>query len=143
MCEADVATEDAPNGDKQSKGLRTISCHIESSTQEALRDDSSILPWLVEHAGCILFWCQKRRHGRTPFERLFGKNPSEESVPFGEKEGIVKAYLHRSHDQNESQIQIRNLARQCGTIVQNVLLGMQSEDWNLKTEGQRNHQQRN
>ena len=69
---AEVATEDAVKCDKQSNGLieiavmliggnlRTIKCHIESSTQEALRDDSLILPWLVEHEGSILSRCQKR-----------------------------------------------------------------------------------
>ena len=66
MCRAEVATEDAVQGDEQANGLiestmmlirgiiGTIKCHFESSTQEELRDDSPILPWLVEHAGCIL-----------------------------------------------------------------------------------------
>ena len=79
-------------GDKQSNGLieksvmplrgiiRTIKCHIDSSTQEALRDDSPILRWLVEHAGCILSRCQKGRDGETPCERLHGKKLSQEFV---------------------------------------------------------------
>ena len=84
-------------GDKESNGLienavmllrgiiRTIKCHIESRTQEPLSDDSPVIPWLVEHAGCILSRCQKGRDGRTPFERLHGKKPTQECVPFGEK----------------------------------------------------------
>ena len=79
--------------DKESNGLienavmslrgniRTIKCHIESTTQEPLSDDSPVTPWLVEHAGCI----RKSRDGRTPFERLHGKKPTQEFVPFGEK----------------------------------------------------------
>ena len=39
---------------------------------------------MVEHAGCILSRCQKGRDGKTPFERLHGKKPTQEFVPFGE-----------------------------------------------------------
>ena len=53
--------------------------------QEPLNDDSPVMPWLVEHAGCILSRCQKGRDGKTPFERLHGKRPTQEFVPFGEK----------------------------------------------------------
>ena len=53
--------------------IRTTKCHVESCTQEEPREDSPILPWLVEHAGSILSRCQKGRDGRTPLE------------PFGEK----------------------------------------------------------
>ena len=40
---------------------------------------------MVEHAGWILSRCQKGRDGRTPFERLHGKKPTQVFVPFGEK----------------------------------------------------------
>ena len=81
-CNAEVTTEDAVRGDKPSNGLventvmlfrgviRTIECHVESCTREELREDSPILPWLVEHAGSILSRCQKGRDGRTPFEKI-------------------------------------------------------------------------
>ena len=87
----------AVEGDKESNGLienavialrgiiRTIKYHIESRTQEPFSDDSPVIPWLVEHGGCILSRCQKGRDGRTPFERLHGKKPTQEFVPFGEK----------------------------------------------------------
>ena len=45
--------------------------------QEEFREDSPILPWLVEHAGSMLSRCQKGRDG--------GKKPTQESVPLGEK----------------------------------------------------------
>ena len=35
--------------------------------------------------GSILFRCQKGRDGRTPFERLHGKKPTQGFVPFGER----------------------------------------------------------
>ena len=65
--------------------IRTIKCHIESRTQEPLGDESPVIPWLVEHAGCILSRCQKGRDGKTPFERMHGKKPPQEFVPFGEE----------------------------------------------------------
>ena len=82
MCKAEVTTEDAVKGDEESNGLienavmllrgiiRTVKCHIESRTQEPLNDDSLVMPWLVEHARCILSRCQKGRDGRTPLEIL-------------------------------------------------------------------------
>ena len=88
--------EDAVKGDKPSNGLldnavmmlrgviRTFKCHWESCTQKELREDSPVLPWLVEHAGSILSRCQKGRDGQAPFERLHGK-PTQEFVPFGER----------------------------------------------------------
>ena len=74
---AEVATEDAVTGDKQTTGLienavmqlrgilRTIKCHIKSST-EPVRDESLILPRLVEHAGNVRSRCQRGRDGWTP-----------------------------------------------------------------------------
>ena len=62
MCKAEVATEDAVKADEESilfienavmqicGIIRTIKCHIESSTQEPLSDESPFLLWLVEHA---------------------------------------------------------------------------------------------
>ena len=96
-CNAVVATEDAVNGDKPSNVLvedavmllrgimRTTNCPVETCIQEELRNDSPIFPWLVEHAGSVLSRCQKGRDGRTPSERLHGKQPTQEFVPFGEK----------------------------------------------------------
>ena len=115
MCKIEVTTEDAVKGDKESNGLienaamplrgfiRTIKCHIESRTQEPLSDDSPVMPWLVEHAGCILSRCQKSRDGKTPFERMHGEKPTQEFVPFGEK-STGKTNHHRSEEQDEPQI---------------------------------------
>ena len=61
------------------------SAHIESNTQEPLSDESPILPWLVEHAGCILSRREKGHDGKTPLGRLHGKRPTQKIVPFGEK----------------------------------------------------------
>ena len=80
LCKAEVATQE--NAVILLRGIiRTIKCHIESRTQELLNDDSPVMPWLVEHAGCILSRCQKGDGGR-PFERLHGEKPTQEFVPF-------------------------------------------------------------
>ena len=94
---AEVATEDAVKGDEPSNGLiensvmllrgtvRTLTCHIESSPHEELREAPPLLPWFVEHAGSILSRCQKGRDGRTPFEILYGEKPSQQFVPYSGK----------------------------------------------------------
>ena len=96
-CNAEVTLEDPVKGASLQTGfvknavmllrgvLRTIKCPVESCTQEELREDSPILPWLVEHAGSILSRCQNGRDGRSPFERLHGKKLTQEFVPLGDK----------------------------------------------------------
>ena len=37
----------------------------------------------MEDGGSIVSRCQQGRDGRTPFEGLHGKKPSQEFVPFG------------------------------------------------------------
>ena len=77
ICKAEVTTKDAAKGDREPNGpienavmllrgiIRTIKCHIESRSQEPLSGDSPVIPWLVEHAGCILDRCRKgREEGR-------------------------------------------------------------------------------
>ena len=100
-CNAEVTLEDAVKGDLPSNGLvenavillrgviRTIKCHVESCTQEELREDFPILPWLVEHVGCILSRCQRGRAGRTPFERLHGEKPTHCAI---RREGAGNRY---------------------------------------------------
>ena len=154
LCKAEVATEDAVKGDKESNGLienavmllrgiiRTIKCHIESRTQEPLGDASPVIPWLVEHAGCILSRCQKGRDGKTPFERMHGKKPHTRVCSVW-REGAGKTSHHRTDEQNKPQISVWGLALECETTAQSASLGMQmacSEpdkfgDWNLRIGG--------
>ena len=84
MCKAEVTTEDAVKGDKAVEQL------IENTVMQlrgiiGTREDSPVLPWLVEHAGSIRSKCQKGRDVRTPFEGLHGNKPSPQFVLFGEK----------------------------------------------------------
>ena len=98
--------------------IRTIKCHVESCTQEDLREDSPILPWLVEHAGSILSRCHEGRDGRTPFERLHGKTLAQEFVPFGEKvlvRPISSEPLNRMHPRYKFGVWlgVRNNGAEC------------------------------
>ena len=121
MCKAEVKQEDAVEGDKESNApienaviqirgiIRTSKCHVESSTQEPLSDESPILLGLVEHAGCILSRCQKGRDGKTPFERLHGKKPTQEFVRFGEKV-LAKQVSTDPTNRMNSRYKVRYLA---------------------------------
>ena len=64
--------------------IRTIKCHVESCTQKGLREDSSILPWLVEHAGAFCPGVRRvetvGRHSKDCMERS-----PQEFVPIREK----------------------------------------------------------
>ena len=53
-CKAEVTTEDAVKGDKESNGFIENAVMLIRGiirTQESLSDDSLVMPWLVEHAG--------------------------------------------------------------------------------------------
>ena len=99
-------------------------CHIES---RALGDESPVVQWLVEHAGCILSRCQKGRDGkRCPAWRR----------------GVDKPSHHRIKEQTEPQTSA-GFGLENGTTAQSATLGTQmvcSEpekfgDWSLKTDG--------
>ena len=134
MCKAQSTTEDAVKGDKESRELiehavmllrrfiRTVKCRTESSTQETLSDDSSVLPCLVEHARCILSRCQKGRDGKTPLERLHGKKPTQEFVPFGDKvlaKQITTDPINRMHPKYSYEIWLGIMCRwECRWCIQ-------------------------
>ena len=66
--------------------IRTIKCHVESSTPEPVRDDSPELPWMVEHAGNKFSRCQKRSlRTDTCVVDCMEKKPHKEFIPLGEK----------------------------------------------------------
>ena len=118
-------------GDKESNGLienavmlirgiiRTIKCHIETSTQEPLNDESPILPWWVDtQQDASRPDVKKVVTGKTPFERLHGTKPSQEFVPFGEKV-LAKQISTDPTSRMNSQIQVADLAwneKQCMNV---------------------------
>ena len=128
--------------------VRTIKCHIESSTQEPLNDESPILPWLVEHAGCILSRCQKvvmgRHHSKDCVERGRRKNSFRL-----EREGAGETSLHRYREQNDSKIQVRYLARNAQPLCRmlhwecrwRIQSSRSQKAGTSEQTGQRSHQQ--
>ena len=147
-------------GDKESNGLienavmlirglvRTIKCHIESRTQEPISDDSPVTLWLVEHAGCILSRCQKGRDGKTPFERLHGKKPTQSFVPFGEKvlaRRVTTEPLNRMNPRYQYGIWLgmRSNSAECfiGNAEGRVQSQRNSEVGTSGQMGQRSHQE--
>ena len=117
---------------------RTIKCHIESSTQEPLSGESLVLPWLVEHAGCILSRMPKRVvTGRRPLKDCTARNRHKVW-----RESAGKANYHRSNEQNESLIPVRNLAWdakqqrimlhwECRSVYSELA---KSEEWNFRAD---------
>ena len=109
-CKAEVTLEDAVKGDKPTNGMvenavmlrgviRTIKCHVESCTQEELREDSPILPWLVEHAGAF---CPGARRVETACQE------ANTRVCAIRGEGVGETDILRTVEQNDSQIQVRS-----------------------------------
>ena len=113
---------------------------LKRSTQEPFGDESQILQWLAEHAGCILSRCQKVVTGKRHSKNCMARNHHNNFAPFCEKVLVGKANLHRSHEQNESQILVRNLAWNAKKQIENadgVFTALKSEDWNRRADGTR------
>ena len=82
-------------GDSQSNGfverairsvedmIRTHKLALEEKIGEVLKVDTAAMAWLVEHCADILNKCQQGKDGRTPYERLRGKQFSGSMLEFG------------------------------------------------------------
>ena len=96
-----------------------IKCYPESSTQDAGREDSSVvLWWLVENAGHVLSRCLDGRDGRITSERLHGKRPHQYFIFFGEEllaRPISTDSLNRNNEwTTKLWVQIRHVAQAGG-----------------------------
>ena len=87
----------------------TIKCHIETSTQEPLRDESPILPWLVDTHRMHPVQVSKRSRRENAIRKTARQETVTQMCPIC-GESVGKAKLHRSHEQNEPQMQVRDLA---------------------------------
>ena len=85
---ATVLEHGAP-GDSQSNGfveraIRSVEDMIRThKIGEVLKVDTVAMAWLVEHCADILNKCQQGKDGRTPYERLRGKQFSGSMLEFG------------------------------------------------------------
>ena len=120
-CKAEVTFEDAVKGDKPSNGLvgnavmllrgviRTIKCHVESCTPAELREDSPILPLLVEHAGGVLSRCLVGCRSKDCMARSQHKSLCHSG------EGVGETNIIRTVEQNEPRHKfgVRNNSAEC------------------------------
>ena len=116
----EVTLEDAVKGDKPSNGLvenatmllrgviRTIKCHVESCTQKELREDSPILPWLVEHAVIIFVHVSEGSRQSDVIRKIACQEACTRICTF-RREGAGETNILRTVEQNESQIQVRSV----------------------------------
>ena len=91
--------------------------HREQDAGTTLNDDSLVMPWLVEHAGCILSRCQKGRDGKTPFETA--RQEADTRVRPVWRESAGKANHHKPNDRMNPRYQyviwlgMRNNSAEC------------------------------
>ena len=89
-------TEKSPVGDSKSNGLveranrevegqvRTMASALESKLGRKIPSDSSVMPWLILHAGTLLRQFKVGKDGKTPHQRLRGRKSKRQLLEFGE-----------------------------------------------------------
>ena len=74
------------NGIKLGKGiLRVLLFALEDRIRGRLPCALPAFSWLVGHSSAVLTKHFRSKDGKTPYQRLFGKDVSEEGLEFGEK----------------------------------------------------------
>ena len=93
----EMVPENSPKGESQSNGqaesavrelagmVRTLKDSIEVKTGEKIGKRSAMLAWIVEHAGNMITRYRVGKDGKTAYQRLKGKAPSNTTSPLGEK----------------------------------------------------------
>ena len=88
-------TENSAVGDSKGNGLveranrtvegqvRTMVMALESKLSKTIDASSGVFPWLVLHAGTLLNRFSVAADGKTPHERLRGKNSRKQLIEFG------------------------------------------------------------
>ena len=94
------------------------------------------MPWLVEHAECILSRCQDVRDGKTPFERFHAKKPTQEFVPFRVKV-LARKITTDPMDRMNPRVWLgmRNNSAECFIGNADGVLLAKSGGWNPRTDG--------
>ena len=89
-------TENSAVGDSKGNGLvekanrtvgaqvRTMVIALESKLGKTIDASSSVFPWLVLHAGTLLYRFSVAADGKTSHERLRGKKSRKQLIEFGE-----------------------------------------------------------
>ena len=63
---------------------RTLRSALEERIAVKVRLSSSVVPWMVRHAACLITRCRVRPSGRTSFQLMKGRRSNAKLVEFGE-----------------------------------------------------------
>ena len=63
--------------------MRTMAAALEEKTEQKLDPGSSVLSWLVLHAGTVLRQFSIGKDGKTPHQRLRGRKSKKQLMEFG------------------------------------------------------------
>ena len=76
----------AENAVKEMAGMvRTLKDYVEAKMQEPLKEDDAMLLWIIDYAGTVITRSKIGPDGRTAYQRLKGKSPSNQVTAIGEK----------------------------------------------------------
>ena len=94
---SDTILENPPKGDSQCNGaaenavretegmIRTWKVFVQDKLNIVIENKHVLLPWLVSHAGVIITRYKKVHDGKTAYQKIKNKSPSNKMMPFGEK----------------------------------------------------------
>ena len=95
--QSDTILENSPKGDSQSNGaaenaeseaegmIRTWRMCVEEKLKAVIDNKQVLLPWLVMHKGVIITRYKTVHDGKTAYQRIKNKRPSNKMQPFGVK----------------------------------------------------------
>ena len=95
--QSDTRIENSPKGESQSNGaaenavreeeemIRTWKMSVEEELKAVIDNKHVLLPWLVMHAIVIITRYKTVHDGKTAYQRIKNKRPSNKMLPFGEK----------------------------------------------------------
>ena len=65
--------------------IRTLKDHVEDKIGETLTETDAMLLWIIDYAGTLITRSKIGTDGRTAYQRLKGKSPSNQVAVIGEK----------------------------------------------------------
>ncbi len=77
--------------------IRTIKTELEFNLKRKLGSQEAILAWLIEHAGVLISRHKVGDDGKTAYERIKGKRPSNQILQFGEKVRFMPGRTNKGH----------------------------------------------
>ena len=114
--QSDTILENSPKGDSQSNGAaenavreaegmkRTRKMSVEEKFRAVVDNKHVLLPWLVMHAGVMITRYETVHDGKTAYQRIKIKRPSNKMLPFG---GEVICMMPKNHHRRNKLDSIR------------------------------------